>query len=292
MGIFFWFHNDFFLWTDYDRKKIMGILRNYDIYYIWEDSGDITGDHPLMLYYIPLMMSIFNHLHSLGTSWEYQLQCMEISKRTGNQQLLDSLKWDDAPMHHQTPTLIFTSNPSGYVWRADLRWDTCQWCTAKKAPGHWCSAPTMSLRSTWRGSSSWMGSTIAAQREGQSAWKIQRQNLDGELNMTWIITWLHDYMTTWLHDNSCFGPHLEEKERTVVCRCDPLTTDGTSKWTACMQAAATEVSCLTNCTHSSASILPCRQPNLCWQAMTFILGSIKNDLKGRRYWYRCYFACG
>lgn len=23
----------FLLWTDYDRKKIMGILRNYDIYY-------------------------------------------------------------------------------------------------------------------------------------------------------------------------------------------------------------------------------------------------------------------
>ena len=144
-------------------------------------------------------------------------------------------------MHHQKPTLIFTSNPSGYVWRADLRWDTCQWCTAKKAPGHWCSAPTMSLRSTWRGSSSWMGSTIAAQREGQSAWKIKiLEDPKTELGrwnkkMTWIITWLQDI--TRLHDNSCFGPHLEEKERTV-CRCDPLTTDGTSKWTACMQAAA------------------------------------------------------
>ena len=45
---------------------------------------------------------------------------------------------------------------------------------------------------------------------------------------------------------------------------------------------ATEVSFLTNCTHSSASILPCRQPNLCWQAMTFIRGSIKNDSRDWR----------
>ena len=38
------------------------------------------------------------------------------------------------------------------------------------------------------------------------------------------------------------------------------------------RAAVTEVSCLTNCTHSSASILPCRQPHLCWQMIQEIEG--------------------
>lgn len=74
-------------WEYYETMTSTIINQN-----IWEDSGDITGDHPLMLYYIPLMMSIFNHLHSLGTSWEYQLQCMEMSKRTRNRQLFGSLK--------------------------------------------------------------------------------------------------------------------------------------------------------------------------------------------------------
>ena len=132
MGILWWFHNVFFSfgqimigrrsWEYYET------IWNYDIYYnqnIWEDSGEITGDHLLMLYYIPLMMSIFNHLHSLGTSWEYQLQCMEMSKRTRNRQLFGSLKmgWcTDAPpkadphLHQQLIRLCLEGGPAlGYV---------------------------------------------------------------------------------------------------------------------------------------------------------------------------------
>lgn len=75
MGIFLWFHNDFFLWTDYDRKKIMGILRNYDIYYIWEDSGDITGD--LLYYTCWCQYSIISihwerHGNTNCNAWRYQ----------------------------------------------------------------------------------------------------------------------------------------------------------------------------------------------------------------------------